>query len=63
MTIDQARVKAGELWCHSGYSRPAVWITGSGRRAVGFIDGRFRYRMGVGDTWESAFLAAARSHE
>ncbi len=56
MTIDQARAEMSVRHCRGAgnVNRPCAWRTPSGRCAVGFTDGEFRYCMGVGDTWEEA---------
>ena len=60
MTMDEARLEAHRRWFASlPMNRGCVWHTASGRRAVGFTDGEFRYAMGTGDTWEEAFADAA----
>lgn len=61
MTIDQARIEAGNRWCNPPLSKPCVWITNSGRRAVGYTDGEFRYTLGIGETWEEALANAERT--
>ncbi len=58
MTIDQAKAEASQRWCKARHTQPQAWITASGRRAVGFDDGEFRYAMGIGETWELAFANA-----